>query len=158
MVLIFSGTLSSLWRWPQQHRSSELISMWSIWTVDFTQGKTWLLVHYSLVETDQVAVLLKLKDPTVCCAFKCTHHCSASLQQKLFWTERDATKKGNSGRLSEKTHTGLLVLPYLRWVLLLVRTPSLFILTYTVQAQVCVTHWNIPKHLNARRFTEVPLL
>lgn len=94
------------------HRSSGLISMWSIWTAAFTQGKSWqLLLHCSLVGADQAALLMKLKHPTVCFAFKCTHHCSASLQQKLFWTDRDVTKKGNNScRLSEKTHTGLLVL------------------------------------------------
>lgn len=141
------------------HRSSGLTSMWSMWTVDFTQGKIWwFLLHYSPVGTDQVAVLLKLKDPTVCFAFKCTYHCWTSSQEKLFWTDRGATKKGNSCRLFEKTHTGLLVQHYLSCILLLVRTSNLFTLTNTVQGQVCVTHCNTPKHLNARVFIEVSLL
>lgn len=41
--------------------------------------------------------------------------------------------------MSEKTHTDSTVLPHLRCILLLLRTPNLFIPTYAVQA-VCVTH------------------
>lgn len=45
--------------------------------------------------TDLIAVLLKLRDPTVCFAFKYAHHCVVSLQQELYKIVRDRTRKGN---------------------------------------------------------------
>lgn len=159
MVLVFSRTLSSLCGWPKA-------------TKRFSVNKYMKHLGCRLHPREVLTITTSLqscgnrsssssaeaKRPHSVLCIQMHTSVSASLQQKLFWTDRDATKKGNSCRLSEKTPTGLLVLPCLRCILLLVRLPYSFTPTYAVQAWVCVTHCNTPKHLNARGFTEVPLL